>query len=85
MSQKHFKDDPLIGKCFVIDDPDPAIADCGWEVTDAWVDIGAKDDAPRSYTLERWDGEHETGPLYYGADALAKMDRWSPHADGHLD
>lgn len=84
MSQKHFKDDPLIGKCFLIEDPDPTIAG-GWEVTDAWVDIGEDDDAPRNYSLERWDGEHDVGSLLYSAERLAKLPRWSPWADGHLD
>jgi hypothetical protein len=84
MSQKHFKDDPMIGKCFLIEDPDQTIAG-GWEVTDAWVDIGAEDNAPRNYSLERYDGEHDHGQLYYSGEALAKMVRWSPWADGHLD
>ena len=84
MSQKHFKDDPLIGKCYLVEDPDPTIAG-GWEVYDAWVDIGADDDAPRTYSLERWDGEYDHGALYFTAEQLAKMERWSPYVDGRLD
>jgi hypothetical protein len=50
MSQRHFRDDPIMGKCIEIDGKP-------WTVTDVWADIGASDDAPRSVTLRYVDEE----------------------------
>jgi hypothetical protein len=50
MSQRHFRDDPIMGKTVEIDGKP-------WTVIDVWVDIGDRDDAPRSVTLEYADEE----------------------------
>lgn len=47
MSQRHFKDDEVMGKIVLIDGDE-------WEVIDVWVDIGRSDQDPRMVTLECW-------------------------------
>lgn len=64
MSQKHFKDDPNIGRRFTIEGE-------LWEVSDVWVDIGAEDDEPRTATLDQVFGE-DFG-LYMPVDQLASL------------
>ena len=44
MSQKHFPEDPLMGKTVTFDDRE-------WEVVDVWIDIAADDDAPRNLDI----------------------------------
>lgn len=66
MSQQHFPDHPLIGKTVVLEDP--TFDGARWKVTDVWIDIGAKDSAPRNCTLDILDVDDEDWGYMSAAD-----------------
>lgn len=64
MSQHHFKDDPHMGRRYLIENEE-------WEITDVWIDIAKPLTAPRNVTLDQVYGE-DFG-LYMSVEEVDKL------------